>query len=130
MGEQSSEGDCFIDFFLMWIRSFKNILLQMSNARASLENQCPKYSQLGTSHLKIESLYFIKIDAPGGSGCVRLLLCFLFSFLSPCGVLICWALLISLLVCSCSLFISFSYSINLCHSCIWVWVCFKLCYTI
>lgn len=42
----------------------------MSSARASLENQCPKYSQLGTSHLKIESLYFIKIDAPAGSGCV------------------------------------------------------------
>ena len=84
----------------------------MSSARASFENQCPKYSQLGTSHLKIESLYFIKIDAPVGSGCVGLL-CFLFSFLSPCGVLICWAFLLSLLVCSCSLFISFSYSINL-----------------
>lgn len=39
----------------------------MPSTRASFENQCPKYAQLGIFHLKIESLYFIKIDAPVGS---------------------------------------------------------------
>ena len=131
MGEKSSEGDCFIDFFFMWIRSFKNILLQMSSARASFENQWPKYSQLGISHLKIESLCFIKIDAPVGSGCVGLPLCFLFSSLSPRGVLISgyfcshWLSVLVLF-----LFPFLIQLIFICHSCIWVWVCFELCYTI
>ena len=85
----------------------------MSSARASSENQCSKYSPLGISHLKRESLYFIRIDAPVGSGFVRLPLCLLFSFHSSMGGSTLLGVLLSLLICSCSLFISFFHSINL-----------------
>lgn len=65
----------------------------MPSPRASFENQCPKYSQLGISHLKIDSSYFIKIEAV----CFSLSYLFFPSFLSLSNIWVIVFLSVSLL---------------------------------
>lgn len=91
MGEQSSEGDCFIYgiFFQCELDHLKTFNFKHPVQGHHL-SQCPKYSQLGISCLKIESLYFTKMRAPvGGGSCLSPPASLLFSSLSLWGVLVC-----------------------------------------